>query len=263
VRRKPWDAGGRGSVRAGAGDDERNRPPVPRRGSHGGSPSTCAVNRGTLEGEALSEPGRSRVAARTARPPKAPGRRREARPPCIAATQPLRGGRSVRIIFLMPRENPSPWLVRHRPVHHAVRERLNVPALIFVTVCTARRKPILANAATHEVVRAAWGVADAWAVGRYVILPDHIHLFCAPRRDDVEIGQWVRYWKSSASRRWPRPEEHPIWQSDFWDTQLRHGESYDAKWDYVRSNPVRHGLVDVPEAWPFAGEMNELFWDGP
>src|SRR5256885_6005252 len=26
----------------------------------------------------------------------------------------------------------------------------------------------------------AWKTADHWLVGRYVIMPDHIHLFCAP-----------------------------------------------------------------------------------
>lgn len=34
-----------------------------------------------------------------------------------------------------------------------------------------------------------------------------------------------------------------LWQRDFWDTQLRCVESYSAKWDNVRHNPVRAGLV--------------------
>ena len=37
------------------------------------------------------------------------------------------------------------------------------------------------------------------------------------------------------------------WQSDHWDTRLRSGESYDAKWEYVRNNPVRAGLVKTAE----------------
>lgn len=71
---------------------------------------------------------------------------------------------------------------------------------------------------------------------------------------------WVRYWKSLVSRRWPWPHEHPIWQRDCWDTQLRGAESYEAKLNYVRNNPVRHGLVATPEAWPFAGELHALAW---
>jgi REP element-mobilizing transposase RayT len=150
---------------------------------------------------------------------------------------------------------------RRRPVHHEPIERDDRPVVVFLTVCSADRKPILADEAAHLVIRAAWRRARAWMVGRYVILPDHAHLFCAPGDRPVSLDMWVKFWKSEASRHWPRPEEHPIWQADFWDTQLRTGESYEAKWDYVRENPVRHGLVRVPEEWPYAGELNELDWD--
>ena len=132
---------------------------------------------------------------------------------------------------------------------------------MFVTVCSADRKPILAYEGAHRVILAAWRRAQAWIVGRYVILPDHIHLFSAPGDQPMPLDVWVKFWKSEVARRWPRPELHPICQTDFWDTQLRGGESYEAKWDYVRENPVRHGLVHRPEEWPYAGELNALDWD--
>ena len=72
------------------------------------------------------------------------------------------------------------------------------------------------------------------------------------------LAQWVRYWKTLTSRRWPRRQEHPVWQLDFWDTQLRRATHYDEKWDYVRQNPVRAGLVTEPEEWPYQGELYEL-----
>jgi len=52
----------------------------------------------------------------------------------------------------------------------------------------------------------------------------------------------------------------PIWQRDFWDTQLRKGENYDEKWQYVLENPVRAGLVKHSEDWPYQGELNVLEW---
>ncbi|MEO6971176.1 MAG: hypothetical protein ABI217_09810 [Chthoniobacterales bacterium] len=51
-----------------------------------------------------------------------------------------------------------------------------------------------------------------------------------------------------------------LWQRHHWDRQLRKGESYDDKWEYVRSNPVRHGLVTDAGAWPYQGELSELRW---
>jgi hypothetical protein len=61
-----------------------------------------------------------------------------------------------------------------------------------------------------------------------------------------------------------RPELRLIpsqeWQTDHWDTRLRSGESYDAKWEYVRNNPVRAGLVKTADEWPYQGELNVLPW---
>jgi REP-associated tyrosine transposase len=142
-----------------------------------------------------------------------------------------------------------------------IDERRDRAAIVFITVCSEKRKTILARSDVHELLIDAWRQADGWLVGRYVIMPDHIHLFCAPGGLDApELKRWVQYWKTMASRTWPRPDEHPIWQKSFWDTQLRHGESYSSKWDYVRMNPIRAGLCVAPDDWPFQGEMKVLPW---
>jgi putative transposase len=78
----------------------------------------------------------------------------------------------------------------------------------------------------------------------------------------VTLAQWLRYWRSLASRRWPYPDQQPIWQSDFWDVQLRCEDDYEAKWEYVRNNPVRHGYVRNADDWLFAGEIEVLAWAG-
>jgi putative transposase len=123
---------------------------------------------------------------------------------------------------------------RMHPAHEAVHERFNTPIIVFVTVCAKKKKPILANEEVHQVLRGAWRTADSWLVGRYVIMPDHLHLFCAPEAAvPRSLEQWVGFWKSNAARHWPRPNDAPIWQRHFWDTQLRRGESYEAKWDIL------------------------------
>ena len=152
---------------------------------------------------------------------------------------------------------------RRHPVHQPVHQSGNLSVIVFLTVCAEKRKPILAKDDVVDLLVKTWHDADTWLVGRYVVLPDHLHLFCAPRAHDVPLKKWVKYWKSLASRHWPRSPEQPVWQLDFWDTQLRRSESYAQKWDYVRRNPVRQGLVDDPDDWPFAGELNSLMWHEP
>ena len=140
-------------------------------------------------------------------------------------------------------------------------ERHNGSIVVFVTVCTQGRKPVLARPDAVDALRAAWAQANHWHVGRWVVMPDHIHLFCSPGIWPPEpLKRWVTFWKSEASRHWPRPEEHPPWQWDFWDTQLRPGEHYDERWRYVRENPMRAGLCANADAWPFQGEEHSIRW---
>lgn len=74
------------------------------------------------------------------------------------------------------------------------------------------------------------------------------------------LQRWMGFWKAAVTRAWPHRADLPIWQRHFWDTQLRRGENYDAKWDYVLANPVRAGLVSNSDDWPYQGEMNVLTW---
>jgi putative transposase len=47
----------------------------------------------------------------------------------------------------------------------------------------------------------------------------------------------------------------PHWQPGFFDHLLRSADSYSAKWDYVRENPVRAGLVELSKDWKYQGTI--------
>ncbi len=150
--------------------------------------------------------------------------------------------------------------LRHRPIHQPVFTSGNRAILIFLTVCTRNRRPVLATSEMHAALVRAWIAANYWLVGRYMILPDHIHLFCAPATYPPEsLTPWVKYWKGLITKSTGRGG-HSLWEKDFWDVQLRSGDSYAAKWDYVKNNPVRHGLISRAEDWPYQGELNVLRW---
>jgi putative transposase len=150
---------------------------------------------------------------------------------------------------------------RKTPIHFPAVSSHNRSNIIFLTVCTEKRKPILAYEDIHQLLIASWQTAGAWIAGRYVIMPDHVHLFCAPSSiEPTSVQKWVQFWKAHVSFRWPRTEEQPIWQKSCWETQLRRGENYENKWNYVCQNPVRHGLAKQIENWPYCGELNKLEW---
>jgi putative transposase len=154
-------------------------------------------------------------------------------------------------------ENPAVYPHRRRPIHLPVIGGYGRSVIIFLTICTKDRQPLLANPTTHRSLDRTWTQAQHWRVGRYVIMPDHIHLFCAPGTNPPwPLQSWVAYWKRQAAYF----TGGTFWQKNFWDTQLRGTESYDRKWDYVRNNPVRAGLVSYPGDWPYQGELNSLRW---
>ncbi|MGZ0655861.1 transposase [Coraliomargarita sp. W4R72] len=150
---------------------------------------------------------------------------------------------------------------RQRPVHLPSVESGNRGVIQFVTVCTQGRARVLDNDAAHTLLRDVWSDGSVYQVGRYILMPDHIHLFCAPNCYPTEpLSRWVGYWKSRAASHWPERLSIKLWQTDFWDRQLRSGESYSEKWAYVRNNPVRAKLVKSVEDWAWQGEMHQLSW---
>jgi REP element-mobilizing transposase RayT len=127
--------------------------------------------------------------------------------------------------------------------------------LYFVTFCTMCRVECLATSAVHDAFRQYAGKAQdhGVAVGRYVIMPDHVHLFVR-MGGDYCLGEWVKGLKRfmgtvclGTNRR--------VWQPGFFDHLLRHGEGYAEKWAYVVQNPVRRGLVTDSSKWPYQGEI--------
>ncbi len=114
---------------------------------------------------------------------------------------------------------------RKTPVHFVPLKRHNKPSIIFLTVCSKNKKKIFARNEIHKLIVHSWSKANFWAVGKYIIMPDHIHLFCVNADSKhPDLKSWVKYWKSLVSNNWPSPEEQPIWQNNFWNRQLRNNE---------------------------------------
>ena len=132
--------------------------------------------------------------------------------------------------------------------------------LYFITINTSLRKPLLARKEVHSSFRlyAEKNAAMGRTVGRYVIMPDHVHFFARIGRED-QLSVFIQLLKQSISKTLKQAgEPAPYWQVGFFDHVLRHSESYSEKWNYVRANPVRAGLVTAAEEWPYQGEIARI-----
>ncbi len=145
------------------------------------------------------------------------------------------------------------------PAHFAPVRRHNEPVILQVTVCVSGRRPILPSEAVHKALLAVWQDDRYWRVGEYVVMPDHVHLFCGPRTfEGYPVRRWVGYWKRMLGKIDPALKH--VFQEDCWDTQMRDRSHYDEKLSYVRQNPVRRGLVAKSEDWPYQGGIHDLPW---
>ena len=132
------------------------------------------------------------------------------------------------------------------------------PNFVLLTVTTEDRVPWLANPQAHELLCQTWLAATAWLVGDYLLMPDHLHAFCAPHDLAFTLEQWMTYWKRDFRRRHGCADWR--FQSRGWHHRLRQDEDYSKKWIYVQENPLRKKLVKQIEDWPFKGTVHPLPW---
>ena len=61
-----------------------------------------------------------------------------------------------------------------------VHVQLGGPNWVLLTVTTEDRQRWLASAGAHRLLHQTWQEATAWLVSEYLLMPDHLHCFCAP-----------------------------------------------------------------------------------
>jgi putative transposase len=102
----------------------------------------------------------------------------------------------------------------------------------FVTFCTSKRQEWLASEAVHAsfIQFAERAVRELGVgVGRYIIMPDHIHLFVCGGPEFV-LASWVGALKQSLAKAAQRSTfAGRIWQEGFFDHMLRSDESMSQK----------------------------------
>ena len=95
-----------------------------------------------------------------------------------------------------------------------------------------------------------------------VILPEHLHCMWTLPPGDVDFSNRWRLIKSRFSHSMATGErlserrrlkrERGIWQRRFWEHAIRDQQDFDAHFDYIHYNPVKHGWVLRVADWPYS-----------
>jgi putative transposase len=136
-----------------------------------------------------------------------------------------------------------------RPLPHGRPAWLQSESVRMLTVCARpRRSNHLCRLEVAEDLRACLCQHHdraEWQLIACVLMPDHFHVL-ALVPPDANLVKMVTDWKRLIARR-----HHVVWQRDFFEARLRSREHVDAKREYLRQNPVRAGLVVMPDEWPY------------
>ena len=120
----------------------------------------------------------------------------------------------------------------------------------FITIsCKQRGQNQLARPAVahriFETVRYR-NAQRIWYAHLVMLMPDHVHLLLSFPETEKRIQAIV-----SKRKEWIAKTLKIEWQRDFFEHRLRKEESLREKADYILANPVRAGLVDRIEDWPY------------
>jgi putative transposase len=139
--------------------------------------------------------------------------------------------------------------------------------LHFITCSCYRRLPFLRTARSHDCFLSILEQTREryrFVVVRYVVMPEHIHLLIT----EPEVGTpstVMQVLEQRANRamlpkkrrtdlRQHRPFEDailrmPFWQDRFYDFNVWTAKKCVEKLRYMHRNPVKRGLVSLPEQW--------------
>ena len=135
-----------------------------------------------------------------------------------------------------------------RLTHDLRRGRVSIAgARYFLTVCTVRREPLLADpAAIERVLKTLEELSSARDadVLAATVMPDHVHVLFQ-LGDRLPLDRVVAKLKARARA----PGEFDYWQSNYFEHRLRSAEDGEAYAWYVFMNPYAARLCSIDMPW--------------
>ena len=87
----------------------------------------------------------------------------------------------------------------------------------------------------------------------WCIMPNHVHMLI-DCRDTCTLEQIIRSWKNYTAREINARlgQSGQFWELDYYDRVIRDDDHLARARRYIHMNPVKAGLCEKPEDWPFS-----------
>jgi putative transposase len=141
-----------------------------------------------------------------------------------------------------------PPLIRKR-LSHRTHFAGRFGATYFITICCQQRgvNQLCQTETAAVLLKTARIYHDQrqWHLKLLLLMPDHLHALISMDGENL-MSELIRNYKRITSKL-----AKVRWQRNFFDHRLRHNESSAQKFDYISQNPVRAGLIDSADNWPY------------
>jgi len=135
------------------------------------------------------------------------------------------------------------------------REIIAGARTFFATSKTFQGKCLLQSQRSAELlidVFRSYTLAGKFKIREFVVMPDHFHVLVS-LDGNTSIERAVQLIKGNFSFRRKRELglKSEVWQRGFSEVRIMHQENYLARKQYIDDNPVRAGLADSAENYPY------------
>ena len=143
-----------------------------------------------------------------------------------------------------------------RPARNALPDNiLSSARTFFATTKTSQGRALLQserNATLMIDVLRSYVAAGKFRLHDFVVMPDHLHVLLTVG-DGMTVERAMQFIKGGFSYRLKKECGYlgEVRQRGFSETRVEDRQSFMKHRDYIAANPVKAGLVDSPEAFPY------------
>ena len=138
----------------------------------------------------------------------------------------------------------------------------STPGVYFLTLCSWKGKNVFYDPKlAKEIVNCLEDCSRqfGYKVYSYCLMPNHLHLLTSVSEGARSVSQYVQAFKSLSTRLfWRSFGKGKLWQRGFYDHIIRKEESLVEITKYILANPVRKGLSDTTDEYPYLGMLDEI-----
>ena len=138
---------------------------------------------------------------------------------------------------------------------------MNCERVFFITTVTAKREPLFRRDATARLLIETivhYRDAGKYLLYEFVVMPDHLHLLITPA-DEIALERAMQFIKGGFSFR--LKSRWLVWQESFTNHRVRDLGDLENHREYIRMNPVRAGLVERCEDYPYCSAAGVVALD--